>query len=77
MGADCRTFTAQLLAQVAARATPFVIDLRTSDAARRKQRQARPGGGAGSARWNGEEGAGLYATGVEWTENAAGYDCRR
>ncbi|EFN3221579.1 phage protease [Escherichia coli] len=61
---------AQLVAQVAARATPFVIDYEHQTL--RAVNNGKPAPAAGwfsQVEWR--EGSGLYATGVEWTENAA------
>ncbi|EMW38230.1 mu-like prophage I family protein [Escherichia coli P0299917.10] len=61
---------AQLVAQVAARATPFVIDYEHQTL--RAVNNGKPAPAAGwfsQVEWR--EGVGLYATGVEWTENAA------
>ncbi len=61
---------AQLVAQVAARTTPFVIDYEHQTL--RAVNNGKPAPAAGwfsQVEWR--EGVGLYATGVEWTENAA------
>lgn len=61
---------AQLVAQVAARTTPFVIDYEHQTL--RAVNNGKPAPAAGwfsQVEWR--EGAGLYATGVEWTDNAA------
>lgn len=61
---------AQLVAQVAARATPFVIDYEHQTL--RAVNNGKPAPAAGwfsQVEWR--EGSGLYAIGVEWTENAA------
>lgn len=61
---------AKIVAQVASRTTPFVIDYEHQTLRAVKNGQPAPAAGWFSqVEWR--EGAGLYATGVEWTENAA------
>ncbi|TQN84365.1 UNVERIFIED_ORG: phage I-like protein [Citrobacter freundii] len=61
---------AQIVAQVAARATPLVIDYEHQTLHAAKNGKPAPAAGWFSqVEWR--EGVGLYAIGVEWTDNAA------